>query len=955
MRKAFRFLQEEGKKKETNKKPTNKKLQVEVHDITNQISFNVVKTRLDKAQKNVFGNFLYLLDNNSHYQVDIELDFSESSQIQSNDSLSSKVIRETIDPFTSCKEFVRSDGKDYNLKCKLCELQYLVGYLVSCKIKFDVKFPSIETQLEIVDKDDYYNEISNDKKLIKIKNYFKNYDLSFCLENKLAEFHEFMKLNHIAIFIDHNFYPFKIKEMIVPADPMMSFYDKITNIPQNDLKFYVKIAVHWRPIDSFIDLKQNKINLIDINPTDVNYGMKANINLISVLCHIAEYPFLIFKLLNKNSLLNEKGFYSINLYLNGKLSTISLDGLIPCFPRSHPIYITSNSGKAAWAILIEKALAKVFKSYDKIRGKPINLLYKMLTGFQVNYLKLKSSEENIELKSSELEYLMASGSLISCFHEPTIKSNMLAQEDFEGIKKLFKTQFIYPLLKTFKHNKSRIFILRNIFTDYSFNIFTSNLEYYALYSTYAKDPARAPLIKVFEAHNDKSTIVLSEREFFSFFNLFNIISLKSGYETTIRSRFTRVCDLKNTEYEAFISSHYYEIELNDVQELHISVNLKDEEYFDSRYQNNLSHFDLSLAILTIGRHDNYDIQYAHFFEFKDYLTCDVSLTPGKYIIIPRTSGACLQKSPEAKKHVFQAYNKQTNELLTDVLDYIFEDIFLINDTFCKDYLNIEQINNIISRLMVNSSNLRDKFESDEKFLGFVNKYSKGAPGITLKGFTKFMTDIFRERSENDIKELLNNFGYDKNLYPFLNKFYSIKFCSLKNFTTRVRSNLSINFDQIANDIMLKQKAASEKTRDKKDCSPVSIRQNLVYIEGIKNNSRKDDKIVTLDLSASTGAFFSTNSSVNKKYVPAGQTVFFCYLVNISEQQGVEFRRSITDLYCENVNEKNANEFNYGSNIFNLGLSGLNNMNNAQLSDRSNNISNYGGLPKNNSKVKFLNK
>jgi len=63
------------------------------------------------------------------------------------------------------------------------------------------------------------------------------------------------------------------------------------------------------------------------------------------------------------------------------------------------------------------------------------------------------------------------------------------------------------------------------------------------------------------------------------------------------------------------------------------------------------------------------------------------------------------------------------------------------------------------------------------------------------------------------------------------------------------------------------------------------------------------------LSGSTGGFFSCNSSAVTKFVPSGQTIFFCYLVNISEEQEVEFRRSIS-IEVENTRETPKSVNNY---------------------------------------------
>jgi len=696
-----------------------------------------------------------------------------------------------------------------------------------------------------------------------------------------------MKSNDMSVYVDSDYDVLGLKETLVPVDPSMVFYENVSNVPNEEIKNYVKVAIHWRPLEKVFSStetessnEKNNLNVnsntsslsignkkvlskelkleSEINPTDINYGIKANFNLISVLSHLAEYPQLVSRLLTEFSTINPLGFYSVRIFQNGVLTEIPLDGLIPCFPKSFPIYINSNSGKSVWAILIEKAMSKIFKSYNKIRTKPVSLFYKMLTGFSATTLKHTNTEGNVEKISEDIETYMNSKCLVSCFSDSTVNTNTLNFEEIELIKKIFKPNFHYPLLVYFKQGRHKLYVIRNVFTDHNTNLFSTNLEYYSMYSAYSKDPNRVSLAKVFEQNNEKSTVILSEKEFFSFFNCFSVVPVKPCIETTVRSRFTRVCDQKNPEIEAFISAHYFEIEVNDLQQIEILLNLKDEEFFSSRYRNKIQGFDLSVAVLVPDRHDTYEIQYAHFFEFNSKVSCEISLTPGRYIIIPRTTGVSLRKHQDASKHVFQAFSNKFS-LNMDVLEFIFEDIFLLADTFCKNYLNMDQTNLIINRL--SHSSMIDKLESEDDFNKLVNKYCKGSPGLSLKGFKNFLVDVLQAenegivlknflvdvlQAENEgiVQEILNNFGYDRNMYPFLNKFFYMQVRSSKPFGLKVKPNLQVNFDQIANDVMLKHKAASEKSRYNSDCSPVSIRQNLIYLEGIKNNNKKEDKMVT---------------------------------------------------------------------------------------------------------------
>lgn len=49
---------------------------------------------------------------------------------------------------------------------------------------------------------------------------------------------------------------------------------------------------------------------------------------------------------------------------------IIIDDYIPCFPLGQPIF-GKNNGKEIWALLIEKAMAKMFGGYQRLEnGNP---------------------------------------------------------------------------------------------------------------------------------------------------------------------------------------------------------------------------------------------------------------------------------------------------------------------------------------------------------------------------------------------------------------------------------------------------------------------------------------------------------------------------------------------------------------------------------------------------------
>ena len=79
-----------------------KKQRFENYKIDEGIELIILNTKVEKARKNIFGNFLYKINNNSHYEVKAILDLSNSDSINIKQLQQKDLIFQLdIDPFTS--------------------------------------------------------------------------------------------------------------------------------------------------------------------------------------------------------------------------------------------------------------------------------------------------------------------------------------------------------------------------------------------------------------------------------------------------------------------------------------------------------------------------------------------------------------------------------------------------------------------------------------------------------------------------------------------------------------------------------------------------------------------------------------------------------------------------------------------------------------------------------------
>ena len=231
----------------------------------------------------------------------------------------------------------------------------------------------------------------------KTKKNASNYKLASILNN------EDISDGKSFYFVDETFPPCQTDYRIIDLtkeiliNPKISEKDKEKEI-DNKKKY---IVFHYRPIESLNPGSKIIFNKEYVNPYDIKSGLVKNHNIISVFSHLAEYPPLLEKLFEEN-VINEIGIYKVKLFYQGNWTPIYVDKFIPCFPLDFPIY--TYSPISLWPCILEKALAKIFRSYDNLNKISYFELYQLLTGFPIyNFKRIYRDRENISNKLNLFE------------------------------------------------------------------------------------------------------------------------------------------------------------------------------------------------------------------------------------------------------------------------------------------------------------------------------------------------------------------------------------------------------------------------------------------------------------------------------------------------------------------------------------------------------------------------
>lgn len=145
-----------------------------------------------------------------------------------------------------------------------------------------------------------------------------------------------------------------------------------------------KYAIHsdiieWsRPEEIFFGRNYKLFEGVSVD--DVAQGELGDCYFLSALAALAKYPKMIRGLF-KTDKLNENGYYEIVLHIDGKPQIVVIDDYIPCYGTFHMPCFAKPNGSEIWALLMEKAFAKVNGGYLNIIGGFERESFEILTGF----------------------------------------------------------------------------------------------------------------------------------------------------------------------------------------------------------------------------------------------------------------------------------------------------------------------------------------------------------------------------------------------------------------------------------------------------------------------------------------------------------------------------------------------------------------------------------------------
>jgi len=138
--------------------------------------------------------------------------------------------------------------------------------------------------------------------------------------------------------------------------------------------------LEWKRIDDIFSKALIFEESIEFD--DILQGNLGNCYFLSALSALTEMPYLLYQIFRTREK-NDLGFFEVVLYIDGEWQVVIIDDNFVVNKGTNDLKFAKTNGRELWAIILEKAWAKVNGGYvNTIAGNPSDALM-TITGFSV--------------------------------------------------------------------------------------------------------------------------------------------------------------------------------------------------------------------------------------------------------------------------------------------------------------------------------------------------------------------------------------------------------------------------------------------------------------------------------------------------------------------------------------------------------------------------------------------
>ncbi|CAI2385872.1 unnamed protein product [Moneuplotes crassus] len=678
-------------------------------------------------------------------------------------------------------------------------------------------------------------------------------------ENMIKIPFEIMDVPSIEGFLEDVGYENYIDPSFPPDNT--SIYD-VTNIDE----FPLDEAPVWkRPIE-FMDGRPH-LFYDDPEPNDINQGALGDCWFLAAMASLAESPAMIKRLFLHQEY-NEYGIYQLRICKNGEWVVVTIDDYIPCYLNGGPIFC-SPTGNELWAMLLEKAYAKLHGNYYQLRAGFLAHGMMDLSGCPTS--KYSFGSERLILD----KILAYSDKLWKVLQESDKKGHIMCAGTpgvdiwTEGESPNQETGIVpghaYSVIAAKEYNGLKLLQIRNPWGQF---------EWGGKWSDHDHHNWTQEMIDAFEPdfNSKDGTFWMSYEDFFKYFTSITICKIQNWHELRLKGKFIRAIEDSRGEPDWVISQFFYTFSLDNDATVEIGLHQEDERILGADKR---PYLDICYVILK--KEENKQLKVVGISDLVTERDSEDSfhLEAGNYIVVPRTIGSLLKAFSFNSEEVPLKSSTEEGKMWNAKVVSTFSDVFRKIDLRLDGILTARELN-LFGH--ITDSDLF-KHVTPESFDGpeFEN-ISHVEDGITRYGFYQLMGKY----SESEVSRMLRRLGYDKSLQSTKSRVFVITFHSTEEIRVKIGNAVKCDINEKAADLIMSKYLENQGAKNAKEDENVIIFRKFhekCYGNSIGAiNKSQSNVAVTLDMTNSQNCEYTPTSGVATVVIPPNSVKYLGGLV-----------------------------------------------------------------------------
>jgi calpain-15 len=129
----------------------------------------------------------------------------------------------------------------------------------------------------------------------------------------------------------------------------------------------------------------------NVEPNDIKQGLLGDCYFLSALSVLSEQSELVMRLFHTREC-TPQGIFCVWLNAHGEWQSIVIDDQFPCSDLNSPAFSRAH-GEELWVMIMEKAYAKMYGTYERIEGGNPAMALRDLTGAPYENMDEGTAEE----------------------------------------------------------------------------------------------------------------------------------------------------------------------------------------------------------------------------------------------------------------------------------------------------------------------------------------------------------------------------------------------------------------------------------------------------------------------------------------------------------------------------------------------------------------------------------